>query len=332
VSSAAAVIGPDLLTRLADAGIARELAARTAQAVEQQAATRYGGTAEQRAATPPGDVAELRALVDALDTAFAAGDASKRSPPARRESGCTSAVTLALVAAAATLQLPRASTPLASDELERAALAYRAGQFQQAHALFARALEAADAPRGAVLFHLGNCAYRLGRRAEAIWHYRRALLRLPRDREVHANLQLVERQLGVDPPPSTFLDTLLAPMHALTLGELLGLGTLLQGLGAVGFLLSRGRRRRRLLLVVAALGAGCAARAAHMQWLQRPSAAVVLGVGADLRQEPHATAATVVALRTGESLRIDALAVEWLHVTHALGSGFVPRGLVGIVD
>ncbi|MHC4953545.1 MAG: BatD family protein [Planctomycetota bacterium] len=63
---AAAVITPDLADRLVAAGVGRDLATRTAKALEQWVDARYGGAASDDHAG-----AEAREIVDALDAAFA---------------------------------------------------------------------------------------------------------------------------------------------------------------------------------------------------------------------------------------------------------------------
>ncbi len=61
----AAVIGPDLASRLVNAGVPAELASRSSTLLEDFMAARYGGSG------PAGDAkATARALVDELDSAF----------------------------------------------------------------------------------------------------------------------------------------------------------------------------------------------------------------------------------------------------------------------
>ncbi len=226
------------------------------------------------------------------------------------------------------------AAPVARDpaDLERAERAYRAGDFQQAHALYTAALQAGDVPRGAVLFHLGNCAYRLGQRAEAIWCYRRALLRLPRDPEVRGNLRLVEAQLGVEPPPSSLGSALRTPLEVLTQRELLALASVLQAGGLLGFLTAQRRNARRGMALLVALGLGCGAHLLHRTWLAAPSHAVVLDHGGTLHAQAEASTKPLLTLRAGEALSVESIGEQWLEVTHALSHGFVERARVGLVE
>ncbi|HLU40373.1 MAG TPA: tetratricopeptide repeat protein [Planctomycetota bacterium] len=218
------------------------------------------------------------------------------------------------------------------DPLAEGLRLYRAGDFARAHECFTTALAMPDAPHGDVLFHLGNAAFRLDRPAEALWHYRRALGHLPRDAELRANVAVVEARLGVEPPPATLGEVLLAPLARLTAGEQLGLATALQVVGVLVWFAARRRATVRAVAAAAGLaGLALGVRVAVQQAWPQPTSAVVLQASA-LRAEPDAGAATILALRPGETVRVAGEHGDWIEVTHPLATGFVARAAVGLVD
>lgn len=220
---------------------------------------------------------------------------------------------------------------LGAGDLGRAERAYRAGQYGEALTLFQAALDAPGAPQGPLLYNLGNCAYRLGRHAEAVLYYRRAQLRLPRDPELEFNLRLTERRLGVDAPVSESF--VAAFFDSFTPSALLWLVGGLQGVGLVGLVLLRRRRAARFgmaLLVLLALAG--AARLAQTQWFPGPPSGVVLASEISLRSAPRADRAVTLELEAGETVRVQESSERWIRVVHARGSGWTERAGVGVVD
>jgi tetratricopeptide (TPR) repeat protein len=219
-------------------------------------------------------------------------------------------------------------------DLDQAEREYRAGRFEQALALYETALSEPDAAQGPILFNMGNCAFRLGRLAEAVLHYKRARLRLPRDREAAFNLHLAEWRLGIDSPDrETFGAAVAALAGSFTPRELLVLSGVLQAAGLVGFVLLRRRRASRnvmaLLMVLALAGA---ARMMHDQWFAGPPAAVVLDSGASLRPLPDAGEHATILLDAGETVRVEEISDQWIKVRHVEGNGWTERTTVGLVD
>ncbi len=213
-------------------------------------------------------------------------------------------------------------------DLARAESAYRAGQYEEALTLFESALSEPGVPQGPVLYNLGNCAYRLGRHAEAMLYYRRALLRRPRDREVKFNLNLVERQLDVEAEDSGSIGaTITAWVNWFTPGELLVLVATLQGVGLVLLLL--GRRGATPLVLVGLMGA---VGLLQSQWFPSPPAGVVLTNEIGLRSEPHAALTVTVRLHAGQVVRVAEMSDRWVRVVHPQGAGWTERAGVGLVN
>jgi len=212
-------------------------------------------------------------------------------------------------------------------ELERAERAYRLGQFEAAMQLYEQALPRAGDRRGAVLYDLGNCAYRRERFAEAALHYRRALRLLPDSVAALHNLQLAERRLGVDAGPGAIAAAprgwpWLAAAFALQLAGLVGVGR-------------RGDtvpRARRAIAAVALLGGLAAAGlVAFAQWSPPPAQAVVLQP-AVLRAEASDGATAVAALRPGECATVVARSGDWLRLERGGAAGWVAATAVGVVE
>ena len=219
-------------------------------------------------------------------------------------------------------------------DLGQAERDYRAGRYADAYTLFEAALSSPDAPHGAVLYDMGNCAYRRGDHAQAVLYYRRALLRLPLDQEVQWNLRMAERQLGVDTPADGWLRAVEAALlHRYTPGGLLLLLAGLQTIGLLGAVVLRRRRAARTamaLLVLLALAG--TARLLCTRWFPPPTHGVVLEGEIELRGEPHAAWAVTRRLRTGELVGIVELSDRWARIVHRRGGGWTERASVGLVE
>lgn len=227
-----------------------------------------------------------------------------------------------------------AMAPQDPSALERARLAYVAGEHESARAAFERALLEPDAPQGAIEFALGNCEVRLGRLGEAAWRYRRALTHTPRDAALWSNLRLVERRLGLPPEDRAGLvATLFRLVDAGTPRELLILAVALQSLGLASVLGLRRRPLARLAgLVVLVLGLSAAALVLRDALGAAPRRAVVLDREATLRADPHADLPATAQLRVGELVTVLEGSDRWLHVERAGVRGWVERRRVGLVD
>jgi tetratricopeptide (TPR) repeat protein len=223
---------------------------------------------------------------------------------------------------------------LLARDADQAVQAYRAGDFAAALALFQTALSERGAPDGALLYDLGNCAYRLGHHAEALLYYRRAELRLPRDRELAFNRRLAEEQLGLESDASqSFGAGLLALPDAFTSRELLVLVTVLETAGLVGLVLLRRRRVAPLILAsIVLLALAGAVRLVQREWFAGLPDGLVIENEIALRAEPRVELPVTAKLRAGETVSVEALADPWIRIRHARGSGWTPRKGVGLVD
>ena len=217
--------------------------------------------------------------------------------------------------------------------VERAVGSYEAGRFDEARVHFEAALSDPGIATGPILYDLGNCAYRQGRYAEAVLHYRRALLRMPRDPEITYNLRRTEGHLGISRGDDVSIAGMVVGVaDALPPDRLLAVAGVLLATGLLGLVLARRRRGLEVLMAVITLvGALGAARLVHGQWIASP-AGVVLGDEITLHEEPHTNTASTLELRAGEVVRIREMSDRWMRVVHPRGGGWTPRAGVGVVD
>ena len=222
-----------------------------------------------------------------------------------------------------------ALSPIEPTPFDSGVVAYDAGRFADAFERFTQALESGADP--VILYNLGNCCYRLGRPAEAVYYYRRALLRDPLAEQAAFNLKMAEQQLGLDFAGDTaaaiggWIARIPNGWLAITAGAL-------QSMALVGWFLTRGRRRMRLMVVLCfVLGGAAAVQSARRQWFTHP-AGVVLAQEALVRSEPHLTVAPSFSLGSGESVRVIESSDRWVHVQHREGRGWTERVGVGIID
>ena len=219
--------------------------------------------------------------------------------------------------------------------IARADAAYAEGRFGEALALYEKALEDPEAPRGPLLYNRGNCAFRMGRHAEAVLHYRRALMRLPRDEALRFNLALAEGKLGIEAPPfESFGSAVEALAGAFTPAEFLILMAVLQAVGLFGWLLLRGRRSltRGAMLLLVVLGVAGSARILRTQVFPEPPEAVVLSSETLLRAEPHRSRPVIGKLDAGRTVKVEAYSDRWARVDHPSGWGWVERDYLGLLD
>jgi hypothetical protein len=275
---APAIISPDLPARLAAAGVPPDLARDVAAAVELGTAARYGGGQGLTAAAVEELVGRLEGqrfgarvwLPWLLWPVLAAGFAG---------------------------ELTAQSVP----DAERGLAAYRAGDHRVAEQAFADALAATGDRR--FWRARGNCFYRLGELPKALWAFESAALGSPRDAELLANLQLVRRQLQIEPPAGGFVAELAALRDRLLVTERVLLCALCMA-AAAGCFVFGWRRVGWRWLGVLFLAPGCAL-AADVLWLApaRPPLAIAL---ADLpvTAEPRAGLEPVVTVRAGKDLQV----------------------------
>lgn len=218
--------------------------------------------------------------------------------------------------------------PLQPQGNENAERAFLEGRTEEAALLWKAAL--AD-PRceneGAIEFNLGLAAARIGHQAEALWHFRRAELRLPEQASITEQRARTEEALGQSP------DSPAMPLGISSAWALLVLAALFETAGVV-LLCSRrtGNKRRWLLIVLTTLlGLGSGAHVLA-DGAQRAERVAVVVDAADLHGEPTLSAPALERLKAGTTVRVVACTDRWVHIVTARGSGFVPRDKLGIVD
>lgn len=207
----------------------------------------------------------------------------------------------------------------------RAAQQFAAGDVARAAELYQQALVAGGFDAAALCFDLGNCAHRLGRPAEAVLWYERALRASPGHFEARANLRLVRQQLGLAAPGErallrVWLDGAVARLGAAGAGTLLLLGAVLQSGGLLQLWL---RRRRGPALALVGLGLLLSAFAANDSLGTGAATAVVLRDGVRLQAEPHERAGVLGALQAGESIAVLEASPRWARVRRGADEGWV---------
>jgi hypothetical protein len=223
---------------------------------------------------------------------------------------------------------------LGSLDLSQAEQAYHAGFYKEALSRYQAALSQPDVAQGPVLYNLGNCAHRLGRYSEALFYYRRAKLRMPRDKALKFNLSLTEQQLGLDPEGSeSFRASILALVDSFTPLELLMLVVSLKCVGLMGFVfLRRNRPARNTMVLLVFIALAGAARLVQTQWFPGPLAGVVLKREIALRSEPHTSLTITQTIKAGETVGVKEMSDRWIRIIHTQGSGWTERSGVGVVE
>ncbi len=85
-----------------------------------------------------------------------------------------------------------------NDTMEQASAAYDQGRLGEAESLY-RNMARDGHDNAALLFNLGNCAYRKGEYGAAVYYYERARRLAPRDSDIVENLNFVRSQLNLVP-------------------------------------------------------------------------------------------------------------------------------------
>jgi hypothetical protein len=224
-----------------------------------------------------------------------------------------------------------AAAPQGVDDAERA---YREGRVAEARELYAARLERARSARGrgTLEFNLGNCAYRLGRPAEALAWYRRAELRLDGDADAAHNRGLAERALGLrqdgDADDLARADGASRP----TTWKSAFLAAGIAAAGLAGALLMKRRALRAAAAIAAAL-AGAWSVGTALDACARPQPdAIVVAAEATLRAEPHAERTPGLRLAAGETVRVVERSDRWARVTHPRGAGWTPVDALAVIE
>ena len=314
----AAVIEPELAVRLEAGGVAAELAMDVQQTIEAGVAARYGGGGGI-------DAARVREVVRAFE--------SGPSSVSAKMMGWLLPLLLASGAVAQLPSLPSSSEVSASPQatggdFEVARKAYRAREYEKAAKIYAGA-----AARGnrAAYYNLGNCRFRQGQMAHALVAYESARLAMPRDPELLANIQLVERRLDLGTGGSEpFLQTLTDLRDRFTPRERLWVCVFFNALAAL--LLCFGGKRLRLLgllVLIPAIITGL-----EVAWFgpNRPPKGIVVAKSVDLRAEPDASLDSLMKLRSGVAVDILHSGGEWLQVRVKGRRAYAPAKAIELVE
>ncbi len=207
--------------------------------------------------------------------------------------------------------------------------AFLEGRIEEATLLWKSALaDPHTEHHGAIEFNLGLAALKLGREAEALWHFRRAELRLPGQQAITEQRAQAEEALAL---PAH--DAEANPLNASTAWLLLILAALLEATSAVLFCSRRTRTTLRwcMLLLTALLGIGMGAYVLA-DGCQRAERVAVVLEATGVHSEPGLSAPVLQNLRPGTSVRVIAATNRWARIVTPLGTGFVSRSRIGLVD
>lgn len=312
-----AVVGPRLVRRLGDVGVDARLAASVDAMLDALAAPRFGG-----AMAAPGD-REVLALAQEVDAAMRAFERSaKRSAPRSDRKGAAMAVgVLFVLSPVLQVQDPKANPDLST----QARQLLDAGDAARAFEAYAMALREGAHEPGALCFDLAVCAQRLGRPAEAVLWYERALVVDPMHVEARANLRLVQQQSGlVERVPRALLgdavDGVVERFGSAKPNAVFALGAAMQciGIGLVWL-----RRRRAVGLLVLLVGGVVTGATALRTLGERGEKAVVMVAGTRVLAEPHERTNAVGVLQAGQTIEVLERSPRWARVRVGDGTGWV---------
>lgn len=306
----AAVIGPDLSSRLQSAGLDADLAQEVAVATEQGVAARYGGSATL-------DARSAAALVGRLESV------DMQRPKGQKVLGSILiGLCFAMAANAQELQ---------TDKRAIGEGAYRRGDYALAAAAFEDALRAPEADER-MAYNLGNALFRQDKLAAALAAYERARLSMPRDAELLANISLVRRQLELGTAEGEpFLQALADLRDSFTGAELLliaAIGNLLAAL-----LLIFGRSYLRWLGLLVLLHALLLIMELLVLAPMRAPMGIVLADQVSVFAEPRESKElqAVLTLRAGVEVEVLAEGPEWSKVRVGDRSGYLRAAEVRVI-
>jgi tetratricopeptide (TPR) repeat protein len=226
-----------------------------------------------------------------------------------------------LIAALASLALLAPFAAAQGTKYEQALAAYQAADYTAARELWLATLaeEGAGAPsRAAVLYDLGNVAYRRKKPLEAAAWYAASLKLEPRDRDAWHNLELARREAGLEPADRGDLSaTTRRLLTMLTIHEsqqlALGVGALL-ALALIWEALRGGTAAKWASAALALAVLVALAPWTYQMATRRDTLFVVQPEGAPLHSEPRDQAAMIDRLvAASEVERVDALP-GWVRV------------------
>jgi len=297
----ASVIGPDLVERLVANGADAALARECALAIDQGMAARYGGAAKLEAE-------KARALASAME----------HSGLRRAAQAARGALALWLLCA------------VAGAQSDAGYEAWAKGDYAAAAANFEQAVQNEDDRR--LFYALGNCRYRLGELAPALWAYERARLGMPRDAELLANVALVRKKLEIDEGGEPFTAALGEVRDRFSPRELAWICLGLMSMSAA--LIAASRKAPFLRWVAFVLLLPGALVAIELLWLspQRPPRAIALDK-LELTAEPREGMDAVATIAPGASVSVrSGLGGDFVRVEAMGRSGYCKRSKIGVIE
>lgn len=235
----------------------------------------------------------------------------------RKRSRRGSSAATALLAICLTAAIPAAMAGQDEAVWDRANAAYRAGEFAPAIAIYDELADRHDDPR--LEADLAAALWRVGRRGEAVVHYRRALAGEPRNDALRADLGSLMAELGLERD-----DPVRDVLQRARLDELLWVLLAATTIGFIAFAATGGGRKIGLavLAVAALIAAAVVARA----WTGSRDVAIAL--------RPVAVAAApggspIVELPEGAHVRVlETRNTSWRVRPPGSPAGWVPAGSV----
>ena len=197
-------------------------------------------------------------------------------------------------------------TPAFATDFDQANAQFKAGDFAGAAASYEKSL-AADGPRAAVFYNLGNCYQQLRRYGPAILAYERARLLAPRDPDLLANLELARKAAAVAGEPGVvhpWLDVVLNFLSRNEWSWLAAGGGLL--LGGLAVICGAVKLPRQWVLAAASCAGFCVLAGAAALYLRRGEAGrgVVLSSDAAVRLSPFEKAESLCTPGAGRLVRL----------------------------
>lgn len=208
--------------------------------------------------------------------------------------------------------------------------AYQEGRYDAVLTYLSAQKETRPLQQGTVYYNMGNVYYKQGDYAKAYWAYQKAKRALPRDADVHHNVSLTQKKLGLDVTPDTGLMTYLRlfPFFSYT-EHLIGLWFMVTFLGLFSWVVYKypTLKYRRMVWGVLGIGICWFSFGATYRYLTQThtKTGIVIHARAALKAGPVASLPTLTTLPAGT-------AIECLRTQNGWTEIQVDGGLIGWVS
>lgn len=217
---------------------------------------------------------------------------------------------------------------------------YDAEQYDSASTLYSEALRAMNGESSAILFNLGNCAFRMNRLGEAILYTERAARLAPNDKEIKANLEFLRTQITDELPKkesNPIADGIVVLHNMLSLkGQLVAillLSILIPALTAL-ILFKRGAVRvwaiygaGSVILLVGVIGSSALIK---IHGIESVPQAIILDEVIEAHSEPTGAGELIFTAHEGTKLTVLSSQGAWTQVALPNGvSGYVREKSLG---